>query len=114
MDWMRTGRCRRVVVISADNPSSDHLLPWVGIGFLALGAACIKPTVAEAALPFDKRRCGMLLGAGAVGLVLETDAAAASARPGRSPLATVRFITKSPALLAGAPCAFSPDSHRYR
>jgi len=95
VDWMRTGRCRRVVVISADNPSSDHLLPWVGIGFLALGAACIKPTVAEAALPFDKRRSGMLLGAGAVGLVLETDAAAAAARPGRSPLATVLGVRQA-------------------
>jgi len=92
-DWLRTGRCRRVVVISADNPSSDHMLPWVGIGFLALGAACTKPTITEAALPFDKRRCGMLLGAGAVGLVLETDSSAASSRPGfakgRPPLATV-------------------------
>eukprot|EP00965_Chrysotila_dentata_P051081 1693196-Pleurochrysis_carterae.AAC.1 len=28
-DWMRAGRCRRVVVISADCPSSDNLLPWV-------------------------------------------------------------------------------------
>ena len=45
MDWMRTGRCRRVVVISADNPSSEHLLPWVGIGFLALGAASVKSEV---------------------------------------------------------------------
>ena len=87
VDWLRTGRCRRVVVISADNPSSDHLLPWVGIGFLALGAACTKPKVEEAALPFDKRRSGMLLGAGAVGLVLETDAAAF--RPGRPPLASI-------------------------
>ena len=72
-DWMRAGRCRRVVVISADNPSSEHLMGWVGIGFLALGAASIKPEVAEAALPFDKRRNGMLLGAGAVGMVLELE-----------------------------------------
>ena len=76
-DWLRAGRCKRVVVISADNPSSDQLLPWVGIGFLALGAACTKSKVEEAALPFDKRRNGMLLGAGAVGLVLETDSCAA-------------------------------------
>lgn len=88
-DWLRAGRCRRVVVISADNPSSDHLLPWIGTGFLALGAACTKPDVEEAALPFDKRRSGMLLGAGAVGLVLETDTAAAAARPGRRPLSTI-------------------------
>ena len=88
-DWIRTGRAKRVVVISADNPSSDHLLPWVGIGFLALGAACTKGSVEEAALPFDKRRSGMLLGAGAVGLVLEADTTAAVCRPGRAPLSTV-------------------------
>ena len=88
VDWLRTGRCRRVVVISADNPSSDHLLPWVGIGFLALGAACTKPNVEEAALPFDRRRRGMLLGAGAVGLVLETDTAA-GCRAARPPLSTI-------------------------
>jgi len=91
-DWLRAGRCRRVVVISADNPSSEHLLPWVGIGFLALGAACTKPSVEEAALPFDKRRSGMLLGAGAVGLVLETDNAAAAMGPERPPLSTVLAV----------------------
>ena len=91
-DWLRAGRCARVVVISADNPSSDHLLPLIGTGFLALGAACTKPTVEQAALPFDKRRSGMLLGAGAVGLVLETDAAAAAARPGKLPLSTVLAV----------------------
>uniref|UniRef100_A0A7S2ILQ0 beta-ketoacyl-[acyl-carrier-protein] synthase I n=1 Tax=Haptolina brevifila TaxID=156173 RepID=A0A7S2ILQ0_9EUKA len=91
-DWLRTGRCRRVVVISADNPSSEHLLPWVGIGFLALGAASTKPCVEEAALPFDKRRNGMLLGAGAVGLVLETDIAAAAMGPERPPLSKVLAV----------------------
>ena len=86
-DWLRVGRCRRVVVISADNPTSGHLMSLIGTGFLALGAATTKPTVDEAALPFDKRRNGMILGAGAVGLVLETDEAAAERR--RRPLATV-------------------------
>ena len=28
-DWLRVGRCRRVVVISADNITSQHLMPWV-------------------------------------------------------------------------------------
>lgn len=93
-DWLRSGRCRRVIIISADNPSSEHLLPWVGIGFLALGAACTKAKVAEAALPFDKRRCGMLLGAGAVGLVLETDLAASGpvGRPARALMAPVTVL----------------------
>ena len=38
-DWIRAGRCRRVVVVSADDVASDTLLPWTGSGFLASGAA---------------------------------------------------------------------------
>lgn len=70
-DWIRSGRCRRVIVVSADNPTSPACLQYLGTGFLALGAASTAPTVAEAAVPFDKRRKGMILGAGAVALVIE-------------------------------------------
>lgn len=91
-DWIRAGKCKRVVVIAADNPSSDRLMPYVGIGFLALGAACVKPRVEDAAVPFDKRRSGLLLGSGAVGLVLEADTTAAAARPS-PPRATVLGVT---------------------
>lgn len=38
-----------------------------------LGAACTASAVEDAALPFDKRRCGMLLGAGGIGMVLEAE-----------------------------------------
>eukprot|EP00343_Euplotes_focardii_P009492 CAMPEP_0205827422 /NCGR_PEP_ID=MMETSP0206-20130828/31942_1 /ASSEMBLY_ACC=CAM_ASM_000279 /TAXON_ID=36767 /ORGANISM="Euplotes focardii, Strain TN1" /LENGTH=894 /DNA_ID=CAMNT_0053128317 /DNA_START=39 /DNA_END=2723 /DNA_ORIENTATION=+ len=76
-DWMRTGRCRRVVVVSADNATSDNLLEYIGTGFLALGAATTCPILEDAAAPFDCRRKGMILGCGAAGLVLETAAAAA-------------------------------------
>jgi 3-oxoacyl-(acyl-carrier-protein) synthase len=38
-----------------------------------LGAATTAATVEDAALPFDKRRSGMLLGAGGIGMVLETE-----------------------------------------
>jgi acyl transferase domain-containing protein len=76
-DWIRAGRCRRVVVIAADEPTSDHLLEWIGSGFLASGAAATDEVVEEAALPFDRRRHGMILGMGAAGLVVETAAAAA-------------------------------------
>ncbi|MHA1198773.1 MAG: beta-ketoacyl synthase N-terminal-like domain-containing protein [Candidatus Heimdallarchaeaceae archaeon] len=36
-DWIRTGRCNRVIVIAADDASSENLLPWIGSGFLAAG-----------------------------------------------------------------------------
>ena len=76
-DWIRTGRCRRVLVITADDVTSDHLLEWVGAGFLASGAAATDEVVEEAALPFDRRRHGMILGMGACGIVIESREAAA-------------------------------------
>ena len=75
-DWIRAGRCRRVVIIAADDVTSDHMLEWVGAGFLASGAAATDDVVEEAALPFDRRRHGMLLGMGAAAFVVESAAAA--------------------------------------
>ena len=75
-DWIRAGRCRRVVVVAADDVTSDALLPWVGAGFLASGAAATDDVVEEAALPFDRRRHGMILGMGAAGFVIESAEAA--------------------------------------
>mmetsp|Transcript_27139 Transcript_27139/g.46786 ORF Transcript_27139/g.46786 Transcript_27139/m.46786 type:complete len:649 (+) Transcript_27139:112-2058(+) len=75
-DWIRMGRCQRVVVISADVPTSPNLLSYIGTGFLSLGAATTKRSIDEAVLPFDAARSGMILGCGAVGIVLETETAA--------------------------------------
>jgi len=72
-DWIRSGRCRRVLVIAADNVTSDHLLGWIGAGFLATGAAATDDRVEDAALPFDRRRHGMILGMGACALVIESE-----------------------------------------
>jgi acyl transferase domain-containing protein/NADP-dependent 3-hydroxy acid dehydrogenase YdfG/acyl carrier protein len=75
-DWIRAGRARRVIVVAADDVTSEQLLPWIGSGFLASGAAATDGVVEEAALPFDRRRHGMLLGMGAAALVVESAASA--------------------------------------
>lgn len=72
-DMIRVGRAERMVVVAGDNASSDTLMPWLGNGFRALGAATIQGDVELAALPFDARRSGMILGAGAIGMVLERE-----------------------------------------
>ncbi len=75
-DWIRAGRCRRVVVVSADDVTTDNLLPWVTAGFLASGAAATDDSVEDAATPFDRRRHGMIVGMGAAAFVVETAEAA--------------------------------------
>ncbi|MFN3983366.1 MAG: beta-ketoacyl synthase N-terminal-like domain-containing protein, partial [Caldilinea sp.] len=75
-DWIRNGRCRRVIVVGADDVTSENLMGWIGAGFLATGAAATDDKVDEAALPFDRRRHGTLLGMGACALVVESEDAA--------------------------------------
>jgi acyl transferase domain-containing protein/phosphopantetheinyl transferase/acyl carrier protein len=70
-DWIRAGRCRRVIVVGADDVTTDAMLEWIGSGFLVSGAATTAGSVEEGALPFDRRRHGLIIGMGAVGLVVE-------------------------------------------
>lgn len=71
-ELIRSGRVRRMIVISADDPSSEFSLPYLGGGFLSTGACTSEGDLYAAAIPFDKRRNGMIMGAGAVGLVVES------------------------------------------
>ena len=75
-DWIRAGRCSRVIIITADDVTSDHMIGWFGAGFLASGAAATDEKVEEAATPFDRRRHGLIMGMGAASLVVESAEAA--------------------------------------
>jgi len=77
-DWIRTGRAERVLVVAGDDLTSDHMIEWFASGFLAVGAAATDEIVDEAAVPFDRRRHGMIMGMGAAAIVVEhPDSAAA-------------------------------------
>ena len=71
--WIRSGKCKRVVVIAADDITNEILQEWTMPGFLAAGTATTKEDVREAALPFDRRRHGLIVGSGAVALVIEDE-----------------------------------------
>ena len=95
-DWIRVGRCDTVIVIGADDVTHPDLMEWVGSGFLASGAATTLDDVGEAAVPFDRRRNGTILGMGAVGLVIER--ADTAAERGVVPVADIlstRFVNSA-------------------
>ncbi|MEA3306326.1 MAG: acyltransferase domain-containing protein, partial [Elusimicrobiota bacterium] len=71
--WIRAGRAKRVVIIAADDITNKTAQDWTMAGFIASGAATTTEKLSEAALPFDKRRHGLIVGSGAVGIVVEDE-----------------------------------------
>ena len=72
-DLIKAGHARRMIVIGADISSTKDLLPWFGAGFSSIGALTECDNLFDAAVPFDNRRSGMILGSGATGIVIERE-----------------------------------------
>ncbi|KNY26217.1 type I polyketide synthase [Pseudobacteroides cellulosolvens] len=72
-DLIRAGHAKRMIIIGADISSGKNMLPWFAAAFSSIGALTDSDSLYDAAVPFDNRRNGMILGSGAVGLVIEKD-----------------------------------------
>jgi 3-oxoacyl-[acyl-carrier-protein] synthase I len=73
MDEIRLGRHRRMVVVGAEDMTTESILP-----FASLRALSMNPDPATASRPFDRRRDGFVGTGGAVAMIVEAAALARS------------------------------------
>lgn len=71
-DFIKSGRAKRMIVVGADDATSNINMPYLGAGFLSSGAASNEADLYKAAVPFDIKRNGMIMSAAAVGIILES------------------------------------------
>jgi acyl transferase domain-containing protein/NAD(P)H-dependent flavin oxidoreductase YrpB (nitropropane dioxygenase family)/acyl carrier protein/NAD(P)-dependent dehydrogenase (short-subunit alcohol dehydrogenase family) len=84
-DWLRAGRCERVIVIGSEAVEPENLGQWLYSGFLAMGAATVEKNVFNAAKPFDALRNGTIIGSGAAAVIVErADAVQRRGRAGQA------------------------------
>jgi malonyl CoA-acyl carrier protein transacylase len=70
-ELINSGRVKRMIVIGADDTANQYSLPYLGAAFLSTGACTNESDLYKAAVPFDKRRNGMIMGSGAIGIIVE-------------------------------------------
>ncbi|MBN2737375.1 MAG: SDR family NAD(P)-dependent oxidoreductase [Spirochaetales bacterium] len=70
-EMIKSGRVKRMIIIGADDTANQSVLPYIGAGFLSTGACSNEADLYKAAIPFDRRRNGMIMGSGAVAIVVE-------------------------------------------
>ena len=75
-DMIQSNKVDRMIVIASDIASSDTLMPWIGNVFNIIGTTCVKTNINDACIPFNEKRSGLLISAGAVALVVEKKSSA--------------------------------------
>ena len=111
-DWIRAGRCRRVIVISADDVTLRSPDGLDGRRLPGNRRGSHGRSVEDAAMPFDRRRHGMILGMGAAALVVEN--ADAARERGMQPICEVSSTVTANSAFHGTRLTSSTSARSWR